>query len=260
MEIKVDSSRLVLLPIEEIQVDPNNRNHHPEEQIVRLMELIKFYGFRQPLIVSTGSKTLRAGHGRLEAAKRLKMTKVPVLLQDFESEVQEKGFSVSDNAIAAWAELDYAGISLDLGDMGPDFDVDMLGIKNFTLDVAEKGGEGDADSIYTKKIETPIYEPKGERPKESELYDTSKSVELVHDIEATPDLPDDVRKFLLAAAARHTVFDFEKVAEYYAHAPAPVQELMQKSALVIIDFKKAIEFGFVKMTKEIAEVYPNEAE
>lgn len=258
MEIKVDPSRLVIIPIDEIQVDPNNRNKHPEDQIVRLMELIKFYGFRQPLVISTGSKMLRAGHGRLEAAKRLGMKEVPVLLQDFEGETEEKGFSVADNAIAGWAELDYAGISLDLSQMGPDFNVDMLGIRNFALDVAEKGGEGDGDSIYTKKLDTPIYEPKGEKPKESELYDCSKAVELVEDIESTPDLPDDVRKFLLAAAARHTVFDFEKIAEYYAHAPAPIQELMQRSALVIIDFKKAIEYGFVKMTKEIAQVYPNE--
>lgn len=223
-----------------------------------LMEQIKVQGFRVPLILSTRSKMLKAGHGRLEAAKRLGMKKVPVLLQDWDDENLEYAFGVADNATAAWAELDLAGISLDIQALGPDFNIDFLGIKNFTLDVAEKGGEGDGDSIYTKKLDSPIYAPSGLKPKESELFDTSKSLELVEDIEATPDLPDNVRNFLLAAAARHTVFDFEKIAEYYAHAPAPVQELMQRSALVIIDFKKAIEFGFVKMTKEIAEVFPNE--
>ena len=68
-------------------------------------------------------------------------------------------------------------------------------------------------------------------------------------------MPAEVKSFLTAAAARHTVFRYDKIAEYYAHAPAEVQRLMETSALVIIDFDQAIELGFVKMTKDIAEVF-----
>jgi tRNA A-37 threonylcarbamoyl transferase component Bud32 len=68
------------------------------------------------------------------------------------------------------------------------------------------------------------------------------------------DLPEDVKAFLEFSAHRHIVFDYQKIAEFYAHADPTVQNLMERSALVIIDFNKAIENGFVQMTKEIAEL------
>lgn len=138
MQNKIDPSKLVLLPTAELKPNPKNRNKHPDEQIERLAEIIRYQGFRQPIIVSSRSGYIVAGHGRLLAAQRLEIERVPVVFQDFESEEQEYAFQVSDNAVAAWAELDLAGINADLPDLGPDFDIDLLGIKDFTLDVAEK--------------------------------------------------------------------------------------------------------------------------
>ncbi len=56
------------------------------------------------------------------------------------------------------------------------------------------------------------------------------------------------------------VFDYEQIAEYYAHAPAEVQELMERSALVIVDFGRAIEDGFVRLNQELKEQYLEEHE
>jgi len=110
----------------------------------------------------------------------------------------------------------------------------------------------DKDDLYSKKVEIPIYSPKGEKPSLKELYDTTKVEALIKGIEAAK-VPEELRLFLVAAAIRHTVFNFENIAEYYAHASKEVQDLMEKSALVIIDFHKAIEEGFLVMTKELAE-------
>lgn len=152
MEIKIDPSKLVLLPIGEIKPNPKNRNKHPPEQIERLKDLIRFQGFRQPLIVSNQSGWLVVGHGRLEAAKALQMTHVPVIFQDFESPEVEYSFAVSDNSIASWSELDLSGINLDLGDLGPHFDIDMLGIKDFSFDVpVEKEITEKEESTATEK-------------------------------------------------------------------------------------------------------------
>jgi hypothetical protein len=79
-------------------------------------------------------------------------------------------------------------------------------------------------------------------------------IEKIHAAE----LPHEIETFLEFAAQRHTVFSYEKIAEYYAHAPKEVQELMEDSALVIIDFKKAIEHGFVQLTKDLAEAYSDD--
>ena len=64
-------------------------------------------------------------------------------------------------------------------------------------------------------------------------------------------MPDDVKGFLMAAATRHIVFNYENIAEFYAHQDKDIQDLMEQSALVIIDYDKAIENGYIKMSKEL---------
>ena len=126
---QVDISRLVF--------NPKNNNKHPPEQIERLCKLIQFQGFRNPVVVSNRSGFVVAGHGRIEAAKKLGWNIVPVMYQDFDSEAQEYAYLTSDNAIASWAELDLSAINTEMLDLGPDFDVDMLGIKDFVIEPAD---------------------------------------------------------------------------------------------------------------------------
>lgn len=136
-DVVIRSRKIEMVAIEDVRPNNRNRNKHPEAQIERLIKIIKHQGFRQPLIVSNQSGLLVAGHWRLIAAKRLGMTEVPVVRQDFDSEDQEYQAQVSDNAIAEWAELDLAGINADLASMGP-FDIELLGIDNFLVEVADK--------------------------------------------------------------------------------------------------------------------------
>ena len=110
-------------------------------------------------------------------------------------------------------------------------------------------------SRYTNVVPKIQYQPK-ERvtPSEISLYNTEKYDELVNEIN-NKDLPDNIKKFLLYSATRHIVFDYEKIAEYYCHADKEVQELMEKSGLVIIDFDDALENGFIKLNKHVTELY-----
>lgn len=110
---------------------------------------------------------------------------------------------------------------------------------------------------YSSKIETPIYEPKNVMPKISELFNCEKADALIREIERS-DLSHDERRFLTMAANRHVTFNYEKTADYYSHASPAIQRLMEDSALVIIDFNRAIELGFVKLTDEIYERYIDE--
>lgn len=134
----IKAKEIKLVELKRLKLNPKNRNSHPDDQIERLMKLIEHQGFRQPLIVSKRSGLVLAGHGRFEAAKRLGLKKLPVIYQEFESEEQEYAFAVSDNAIGAWSELDLSGINTDVPDLGPDFDIDLLGMKSFTIEPAEK--------------------------------------------------------------------------------------------------------------------------
>lgn len=133
MEIKIKPDQIKFLGPNELKPNPKNRNKHSKEQIDRLCDLIKYQGFRQPIIVSNRSGMVVAGHGRLQAAKQLALAKVPVAFQDFDSDEQEWAYGISDNAIGSWSELDMAGINIDLPEFGP-FDLDLLGLENFSID------------------------------------------------------------------------------------------------------------------------------
>lgn len=138
MEIKTHCKFDQLLDPSKLKNHPKNRNKHGQDQIERLAELYRYHGVRHPIIVSNLSKCIVAGHGRKLAAIRAGIKEMPVVYQDFDSTEAEYAFIQADNAIALWAELDMAGINMDMADLGPDFNIDMLGISNFALDMAEK--------------------------------------------------------------------------------------------------------------------------
>lgn len=123
--------------LSKLKKDPENTNKHPKDQIDRLAKIIEYQGWRHP-IIATSDNVIRAGEGRYLAAKKLKLKKVPVCYQDFKDDDQLRAFVTSDNAIAAWAELDLSMINEQIGDFDPSFDIDLLGLKDFTIDIAER--------------------------------------------------------------------------------------------------------------------------
>ena len=52
--------------------------------------------------------------------------------------------------------------------------------------------------------------------------------------------------------------NYQLIADYYSHSSKEMQKLMEDSALVIIDFEKAIELGYVQLSKEIRTQYLEE--
>ena len=124
-----------------------NPNKHGSDQIERLAKIYEFQGIRHPIIVDPDRGCIAAGHGRKLAAIRAGIKEFPVVYQKFESDEQFYAFVTSDNAVALWSDLDLGMINDALPDFGPDFDIDVLGLKNFTLDLER--GEFDPDSEDT---------------------------------------------------------------------------------------------------------------
>lgn len=85
------------------------------------------------------------------------------------------------------------------------------------------------------------------------LYDDRRAEQLRVAVRSA-DIPDDLRTFLLAAAGRHTVFDYGRIARYYEAAAPEVQQLFEDSALVLVDIDHAIRGGYVKLREELREV------
>ena len=126
------------------------------------------------------------------------------------------------------------------------------------VNLFKKSEVGDMDEQkYSSKIEAPTYEPKNKKPHLFELCDKSKTHRLLRKIDSS-NLPVEEKTFLIDAARRHNAFNYEKIADYYAHASREMQEFMEDSALVIIDFEKAIQLGYVKLCEEIKTQYLQE--
>lgn len=115
----------------------------------------------------------------------------------------------------------------------------------------------DTEKKYSATISAPIYEPKNKPPHLMILCDDSKTKRLIEKINETS-LPELEKHFLRLAAQRHTVFHYERIADYYSHASKEMQAMMEESALVIIDFDDAIARGFVKLCDDIKTQYMEE--
>ena len=106
---------------------------------------------------------------------------------------------------------------------------------------------------YSKKVVPPQYVPKSVAPDISHLCNVSKYGELKREIQNS-NLPEEEKEFLLLAATRHIVFNYSKIADYYAHATPEMQKLMENSALVIIDINDAIANGYVNFSNLIKDI------
>jgi hypothetical protein len=146
--IKCVSSEIV--HIEDLKPNPRNPNFHPKEQIKRLADVLKYQGIRQPIQVSRLSNFMVTGHGTREACLMNGWDYVPVNYQDFENEDQEYSHMVADNALKVWSELKFDEINLEIENLGPDFNIEMLGINNFFIEPADK----DSDTLSNNKSYT----------------------------------------------------------------------------------------------------------
>ena len=233
----------------------NNSRTHSDEQVAQIAASIKEFGWTNPILID-GDNGIIAGHGRLLAARKLGQKEVPTIeLKDL-TETQKKAYIIADNRLALNAGWDNEMLRIELTDLLADgFALDILGFDQADLDeifIPEETLK--EENPYTTNINTPSYEPEGEKPAFEELYDDEKAMDLITTIQASK-LTDKEKQFLMAAASRHIVFNYEKIANFYAHSSKECQELMEDSALVIIDFNKAIENGFVKLTEQINEMF-----
>lgn len=127
-----------LVDINSVTPHPHNPNKHPQDQIERLAKLINYQGQRSPIVVWKDTNTIVVGHGRLEAMKYLGWDKVAVDYQSFDDYEQMYTHMTADNAIAEWSALDLKDINKMFTDFGPDFDVDLLGLKDFEVEPLDK--------------------------------------------------------------------------------------------------------------------------
>ena len=241
------------VPITELTPDPQNVRLHDEKNLDAIKKSLSNFGQRKPIVVAKGNDgrlVVIAGNGTLEAAQSLGWTEIAVaeVPEDWDAD-KARAYAIADNRtgeLASWNDVALASALLELDVVG--WEISELGFTPADLNGnGEEPSEEDLE-LYTRKVNVPQYNVVGEEPSLLELTDRSKTKELEQRILNT-DLPIEIKDFLIHAAQRHTVFNYQKIAEFYPHQNPEIQKLMEESALVIIDFDDAIKYGYVRLTE-----------
>lgn len=116
--------------------------------------------------------------------------------------------------------------------------------------VDDPGPEG-YQGPYSKEVLSPVYIKTGKKPEIGTLVDTTKRDTLLEQIDKARLKDPRIADFLKLAAQRFLCFDYREIAEFYCHSDKKIQGLMESLALIIVDYNKAIELGFVKLTEEL---------
>lgn len=107
--------------VQEVEIDQlkpyeKNTKIHSEEQVEKLCRSIEEFGFVNPVLID-GEMNVIAGHGRLMAAKRLGMKKVPCLYVDGLSEKQRRAYIIADNRLGEYSEWNLELVAEEIGDL-----------------------------------------------------------------------------------------------------------------------------------------------
>lgn len=248
-------------PVADLRLNPNNPRVIKDakyEQLKRSISSSPEFLEARPIVVNPDYVVL-GGNQRLKVVRELGMKSVPVYVATWD-EVKQREFIVKDNVSFGswdWELLTDEWEVQELTDWGMDLEeiVESTGAElQFDPETGQVTEVEKDSNSYTHKIPTPVYEPTGERPKLEKLANYEK-YEALKERVLQAEVPEDMRAFLLAAAGRFVRFDYQNIAEYYAHADKDTQELFEDLALVIIDFDKAIENGFVQLGQELLELY-----
>ena len=108
----------------------NNSRTHSEEQITQIVSSIKEFGFTNPILIDKDNSII-AGHGRLQAIKRLGYEEVPCILISGLTKTQIKALIIADNQLALNAGWDLEKLSVEIEGLKEDnFDLKILGLKD----------------------------------------------------------------------------------------------------------------------------------
>ena len=125
-----------------------NAKDHPEKQVEMLCRSIQEFGFNSPILIDANSVII-AGHGRFEAAKRLKLETVPCVRIEHLTEKQVAAYRLADNKISEFGEvnMDFLSEELSFLDLNG-FDMDSLGFgKDQPIDFSMDDGEFSSDGV-----------------------------------------------------------------------------------------------------------------
>lgn len=120
------------LRIEQLIPYERNARTHSDAQVDQLVDSIKSFGWTNPILCDTNFLVI-AGHGRLLAAKKMKLSTVPCIIIPGLSAAQRKALTIADNKLALNAGWDWETLRLELGDLKGEAALGLVGFSESEL-------------------------------------------------------------------------------------------------------------------------------
>ena len=152
--------------VEALKPFAGNARTHSDKQIAQIAASIKNFGFNNPVLVD-GDNRIVAGHGRVEAAKRLGLENVPTIRLDHLSDAERRAYVIADNRLAELAGRDREILRIELQGLAGldlDFDVEITGFDTAELDLLLDDEAGSATPDPADEIPPPDPGPSITRP------------------------------------------------------------------------------------------------
>ena len=151
---------IVYKKINELKPYENNSRTHDESQIKQICESIKEYGWTNPVLIDEKGMII-AGHGRVEAGKKLDIKEVPCIVLSGLTEAQKKAYVIADNKMALNAGWNEELLKTELENLKElDFDLELTGFNIDELDELFKQDEEEQEIVEDDFDIEPPEEPK----------------------------------------------------------------------------------------------------
>ena len=122
-----------MIKVEDITPYENNARKHTDVDVQTIINSIREFGFSDPVGIWGENNIIVEGHGRLIAAKRLGIEKVPCIRLDHLTDEQRRAYALAHNKTAEMSDWDFDLLDTELGDI---LDIDMSDF-GFDLDFGE---------------------------------------------------------------------------------------------------------------------------
>jgi DNA modification methylase len=145
--------QVVTWPVEKLIPYARNARTHSDEQVAQIAASIAEFGWTNPILAGADGIVI-AGHARLQAARKLGMSEVPVIVLDHLSETKRRALVLADNRLALNAGWDDQMLRVELESIQEDgFDLEVLGFTDDELEdllqepVQAQAGNTDDDAV-----------------------------------------------------------------------------------------------------------------
>jgi len=153
------AQRIELWSIEKLVPNAKNPRTHSDAQVAQIAGSITAFGFNAPILIDSNGGVI-AGHGRLLAARQLRLDEVPVVVLDHLSSIQKRAYIIADNRLAENAGWDDDALRLQLAELrDADVDLGAIGFSEQELRILT----GDAETgVEPGGAEDELPEPRAE--------------------------------------------------------------------------------------------------